>query len=105
MNSKDLKKIKTQTVEQLTKELSKKKLEIMVETVNLSVGKSASPNKKRELKRDISQISTIIREKELQAMLIIREKELQDETEQRANNKEQDVKETKKKGTKTAKNK
>ncbi len=61
----DLKKYRKKTVSELKKELSKKKLELLSENVNLSVGKSSNPNKKRMLRRDISQISTIIHEKEL----------------------------------------
>ncbi len=80
MKTKELHKYRTKSVSDLQKEVAKLKVELWTELVNLKAGKSSSPNKKRTLKRDISQISTIIHERELQDALIIHERELQDAT-------------------------
>ena len=56
------------------------KVELITEVVNLKAGKSSSPNKKRTLKRDISQISTIIHEKELLDALEVKEKKEEKKT-------------------------
>lgn len=65
MKSKDLNIQRGKSKEDLNKRVSKKKLKLTEELASLKVGGKKSPKKARGLKRDIAQILTIIREKEL----------------------------------------
>lgn len=69
MKRKDLLDLKTKEVKDLNKILGEKKAELEKVMVNVPAGKEKNLKKANNLRRDISQILTIIREKE------IREKE------------------------------
>lgn len=65
MKSKDLNIQRGKSKKDLNKRVSKKKLKLREELASLKAGGKKSPKKVRGLKRDIAQILTIIREKEL----------------------------------------
>ena len=65
MKTKELKTLRGKSQKELNKLASKKKLKLTEELASLKVGGKKSPKKARGLKRDIAQILTIIREKEL----------------------------------------
>ncbi|QQS38963.1 50S ribosomal protein L29 [Candidatus Woesebacteria bacterium] len=65
MNKAEKKSFRSKSLSEMKAELVKLKINISKEIVELKSGKNTNPKKKRELRRDISQISTIIREKEL----------------------------------------
>lgn len=66
MKKAEKKTLRGKKISELEVTLAKKKTELIKEVAELKSGKSSNPKNKRSLKRDISQISTIIREKELQ---------------------------------------
>jgi ribosomal protein L29 len=65
MKRKDLVDLKTKEVKDLNKILGDKKAELEKVMVNVSVGKEKNLKKAKNLRRDISQILTIVREKEI----------------------------------------
>lgn len=65
MKRKDLVDLKTKEVRDLNKILGDKKAELEKIMVNVSVGKEKNLKKAKNLRRDISQILTIVREKEI----------------------------------------
>lgn len=65
MKRKDLVDLKTKEVKDLNKISGDKKAELEKIMVNVSVGKEKNLKKAKNLKRDISQILTIVREKEI----------------------------------------
>ena len=65
MKKKDLQKLRKESLAKLRSETEKKKLEIVTLVAKIKAGKSTNIKEKRTLKRDISQIMTIIREKEI----------------------------------------
>lgn len=65
MKRKDLVDLKTKEVKDLNKILGDKKAELEKVMVNVSVGKEKNFKKAKNLRRDISQILTIVKEKEI----------------------------------------
>ena len=65
MKRKDLVDLKTKEVKDLNKISGDKKAELEKIMVNVSVGKEKNLKKAKNLKRDISQILTIVSEKEI----------------------------------------
>ena len=65
MKRKDLVDLKTKEVKDLNKILGDKKAELEKIMVNVSVGKEKNLKKAKNLRRDISQTLTIVREKEI----------------------------------------
>ncbi len=65
MKRKDLVDLKTKEVKDLNKILGDKKAELEKIMVNVSVGKEKNLKKAKNLRRDISQILTIVQEKEI----------------------------------------
>lgn len=65
MKRKDLADLKTKEAKDLKKMLGDKKAELEKIMVNVSVGKEKNLKKAKNLRRDISQILTIMREKEI----------------------------------------
>lgn len=65
MKNKDLTKIKSSSVEALSEEVAKKRIEVVLEYARMKAGKIDNPKKIRSLKLDIARILTIIREKEI----------------------------------------
>lgn len=70
---KALKTFRSKKTEDLKKDVVAKKLELAKEFSELKAGKSNNPKKKRELKRDIAKILTIIRETELKNLITSQE--------------------------------
>ena len=71
MDKRDIKKLKERSLEQLKKQIGKDRLKLRQEMANFYGKGDKKPKKIRQLKKDIAQTMTIIRQKEI-------EKELQD---------------------------
>lgn len=67
MKKKDLEDLRKSDVSTLEKEVEKRRLERPKLVLELRSGKKKNPKKTRNLKREIAQILTVIREKELAA--------------------------------------
>ncbi len=65
MKTKELKTQRSKSQKELRKLVVKKKIKLTEEFANLKAGGKKSPKKARQLKSDIAQILTIIREKQL----------------------------------------
>lgn len=65
MKRKDLVELKTKEVKDLTKMLGEKKIELEKIRVNIRAGKEKNLKKASNLRRDISQILTLISEKKI----------------------------------------
>ncbi len=65
MKSKQLKELKNKTKEELLKELSEIKQKVLTNHLDLLRGKVKNTRIKKGLRRDISQILTIIKQKEV----------------------------------------
>lgn len=65
MKKKDLNTLRNKKGQKLAKQVSKKKLELAKAFVELKVSEKNNPKKVRILKKDIAQILTVIREKEI----------------------------------------
>ena len=65
MKKKDLVDLKTKEVKDLNKILGDKKAELEKIMVNVSVGKEKNLKSAKNLRRDISQILTMVKEKEI----------------------------------------
>ncbi|MGD8744435.1 MAG: 50S ribosomal protein L29 [Candidatus Woesebacteria bacterium] len=65
MKVKKLNSLRKKGIDDLKEEAGKKRLEFAKEYSQLKAGKQNNPKKARELKKDIAQILTIMREKEI----------------------------------------
>jgi ribosomal protein L29 len=65
MKKKDLQNIRTKKIKTLEKLVGEKKLELVKIRLAMKVGKEKNLKKAKNLRREIAQILTIIREKEL----------------------------------------
>ncbi len=65
MKKKDLNTLRNKKSQELAKQVAKKKLELAKAFVKLKVAEKKNPKKARVLKKDIAQILTVIREKEI----------------------------------------
>ena len=65
MKKNELQKTRIKKTEELKKLLDKKKVELTTVIVETGAGREKNPKKRKNLRRDIAQILTVLREKEL----------------------------------------
>jgi ribosomal protein L29 len=67
MKKKDLNNLNTKSTNELNKSLNKKKLKLRSELAEFYAKNDNNPKKLRELKKEIAQILTILRQKEIES--------------------------------------
>ena len=65
MKSKDLQNLRGKTIVELMKQLADKKLELMKVGVNLKSSKEKNLKKAKNIRRELAQIMTVVKEKEI----------------------------------------